>query len=450
MLTHAHIHWLAPVSMLSAFVAGILFAVGHHVFYQRLDTTHVPADGNTILGPMEVSMQQVNHTAGTAFAFIVKACLTTAVSSAFIQTFWKAVTAVSLTKRPTLGRADTAYSGVNNIISLFNAPVWWPNAYLAWYGDLPFTSSEDGNMSIGSSELISDSKSNLTVSLAVLPKMLQNAVTLSYQAILQAFTDIITGNIANKLSLGLFKNSSVVSTTLLNTKELSFLSDRSIELQEAISYGQPDLQAALANSSVGSAIGLTPSEEIAPNQSLIAALEEMFQNYTVSLMSSALLQYVRRYYRTRLPLMGVRPNISLDVPRTMVTEITFHNVYAYSRSQLWLAYGLAILCTAIAVVLGFCAILSNGASYSNNFSTIVRSARNAELSVDVKPDDTGRDPLPRGLAQAVVLMPTNTIYSASRHDTTKEAKAVHISAKKPAVTDPFLPSVTESTRNTSS
>ena len=47
------------------------------------------------------------------------------------------------------------------------------------------------------------------------------------------------------------------------------------------------------------------------------------------------------------------------------------------------------------------AILLSGASYSGNFSTIVRVSRTAKLSVDVADQDgSGCDPLPRYLERA--------------------------------------------------
>lgn len=52
-------------------------------------------------------------------------------------------------------------------------------------------------------------------------------------------------------------------------------------------------------------------------------------------------------------------------------------------------------------------MLLNGASYSNNFSTIVRVARTADLSTDIldkERDGFGRDPLPKYLKHARLNM----------------------------------------------
>lgn len=50
-------------------------------------------------------------------------------------------------------------------------------------------------------------------------------------------------------------------------------------------------------------------------------------------------------------------------------------------------------------------IFSNGASYSSDFSTIVRTARGARLSHEIKLNDMdGRDPLPRYLAISTIAV----------------------------------------------
>lgn len=86
----------------------------------------------------------------------------------------------------------------------------------------------------------------------------------------------------------------------------------------------------------------------------------------------------------------------------------YQTIYAYSSDKLWLAYGIAIFFTAIAVAQGFFVIFSSGASYSNNFSTIMRSTWSAELNVNFRQvENDFRDPLPEFLAKATVeFLPT--------------------------------------------
>ena len=66
--------------MLITFIAGILFAVGHHLFYLHLDHKIV---SNTKYD------QQMNIRIGTAFSYLVRASLGVAVSIAYWQVFWR-------------------------------------------------------------------------------------------------------------------------------------------------------------------------------------------------------------------------------------------------------------------------------------------------------------------------------------------------------------------------
>ena len=80
---------------------------------------------------------------------------------------------------------------------------------------------------------------------------------------------------------------------------------------------------------------------------------------------------------------------------------TYHNIYKYDWETLWISYGLAVLFTTLAVVAGVVALILNGVSYSDNFSTIVRVSRTADMSVEVMDDDgDGREPLPKYLKEA--------------------------------------------------
>lgn len=88
-----------------------------------------------------------------------------------------------------------------------------------------------------------------------------------------------------------------------------------------------------------------------------------------------------------------------------ITHRNYHNVYVYTRTKLWLAYGIAILCTILAVATGLYVIFTSGASYSSDFSTIVRAARGAGLSNEVQSEDTdGRDPLPKYLKKTTIAI----------------------------------------------
>lgn len=98
-----------------------------------------------------------------------------------------------------------------------------------------------------------------------------------------------------------------------------------------------------------------------------------------------------------------RPNYSSPTapsPAT-VTFHKYHNVYVYSAQKLWLSYGVALVLTALALVAGLITMHLNQASYSNNFSTVLRAAHGAELSTKMSREDAhGQDPLPKYLATA--------------------------------------------------
>ncbi|KAL8809732.1 MAG: hypothetical protein Q9223_007882, partial [Gallowayella weberi] len=119
------------------------------------------------------------------------------------------------------------------------------------------------------------------------------------------------------------------------------------------------------------------------------ALEQLFQNITLSLMSAPDLQ----------------PNSSsVYYPNdTLVTFSTRENIYVYSASKLWLAYGLALGTTALIAAFGLLAILANHASFSNKLSTALRLSRGAHMSYEIKQKDlAGRDPLPDYAKKATV------------------------------------------------
>lgn len=103
-------------------------------------------------------------------------------------------------------------------------------------------------------------------------------------------------------------------------------------------------------------------------------------------------------------------------------------IYAYDATTLWIAYGTSIAFAAIAVLVGAIALYLNGASYSDNFSTVVRVAKTASFSVEVKDSDgSGSDPLPKHLRGARLDMRAGATdirgYSAAPSDCTDEASS---------------------------
>jgi hypothetical protein len=118
-----------------------------------------------------------------------------------------------------------------------------------------------------------------------------------------------------------------------------------------------------------------------------------------------------------------RPNYTSPYapPKTNVTIQSWRNVYAYSPALLWLPYGVSIALATVAIILGTICLVSNGASFSSKFSTILRVSHEANLTTPVREVDTnGRDPLPNYLAQAELSFPScsdavdDTAYTSLR------------------------------------
>jgi hypothetical protein len=105
------------------------------------------------------------------------------------------------------------------------------------------------------------------------------------------------------------------------------------------------------------------------------------------------------------------PNASspFKPPVANVTFSNFENVYLYTAGKLWLAYGIGICCTLVAVIAGLASVFANGASYSNNFSTVMRVTHGASINTSIGAADMqGEDPLPAHLAAATVSINNGT------------------------------------------
>ena len=109
-------HWRVPTIMIGALLSGILFAIGHHLFYARYD-------GALVQGSM--GQKWVNRI-GTAFAFLVKMFLAIAAGSAYVQRQW-----LSLGSRGyRIGQVDSLF-GILGDATLFVDRVWVSNILLA-------------------------------------------------------------------------------------------------------------------------------------------------------------------------------------------------------------------------------------------------------------------------------------------------------------------------------
>lgn len=116
-----HVHWLAPTIMSASLLLGALFALVHHLLYSSLAGKEASNSYYSVLS-FSISRQQVNTSAGTAFAFLTTSLLMAAVSTAYDQLLWHAISKKD--KAPTLSDLDVAFAGCYNAVGLFWVPVW--------------------------------------------------------------------------------------------------------------------------------------------------------------------------------------------------------------------------------------------------------------------------------------------------------------------------------------
>ncbi|KAK5121202.1 hypothetical protein LTR85_005686 [Meristemomyces frigidus] len=238
---------------------------------------------------------------------------------------------------------------------------------------------------------------------------------LAYQGVMEAFTEILQGTVSQVTwDPDLIKNNSILRTTLIDTKELAMFNDLSSIANRTTPTTHtwpPDFESALANKSL---VDVSHTSQQTYNRSLADALEEMFENYTISLMTLL-----------HKPCAG-------SSAQALVTTVTSHNIYIYSMYKLWLAYGIAILLTSLAVTQGLLAIHSNGASYSMSFSTIMRSTWIAELSVNaLEQDRECKHPLPQDLAKATMSLPVAAKERQSSQKSGVHAAYSHVAGSAP-------------------
>ncbi|KAK6391839.1 hypothetical protein LTR81_026712 [Elasticomyces elasticus] len=180
---------------------------------------------------------------------------------------------------------------------------------------------------------------------------------LSYQSIFSAFVQLVRGTIYPTIWNGVLNiNTTLLTPVLAQTKELTTIrswkvstnSNKSVYLQSALQHMNGTASRGLANDLPRGTRG-----------SLKAALEQAFENVTISMLADLYLQ----------------PNASSQFAPSLTTDVTTEsivNFYVYDRNTPWIAYGLAILFSTLAVVAGLVFLAMSGASYDTTFSTIVR------------------------------------------------------------------------------
>lgn len=105
------IHWRVPTTIAVAFLAGLLFAIGHHLFFASLAGSLL--DEN-------VFNQQHNLAIGSAFAFLVRAALVISIGATYYQVLWRTLLGSGLQ----LQTVDALAGLLESLINLASWQVW--------------------------------------------------------------------------------------------------------------------------------------------------------------------------------------------------------------------------------------------------------------------------------------------------------------------------------------
>lgn len=258
----------------------------------------------------------------------------------------------------------------------------------------------------------------------------------SYQSIMAQFGSLLAGNInketyhvedttrlkgssrniysTNSSSIRV-DQTSVMTTELSNTNEFSALSRAIYEDNHEDSFSNFWREQSI----------IQPNNTSIP---LSDALEQLFQNITLSMMSSSVFQYalfLSLLFDHANKSLHYRPNYSMsDIPDVNVTMITYHNIYAYSQSILWTAYGTALAVSFLGVILGVTIFFVKHGSYSSKFSTIMRTTRTADISTGLNAEDVkGMDSTPGHIIDASIYFNDGMSQKPGKNVTNVESNA---------------------------
>jgi hypothetical protein len=115
-LAQWHIHWTTPAIIASLFVAGVAAAVGHHIFYSRLNGE-----------PATEQLKMIRS--GTAFAFFVKSTLVGCSIVCNRQRIWRTFRRKALT----IDGIDGLFSAPEDPTQFFINGEMWRNGKLATF-----------------------------------------------------------------------------------------------------------------------------------------------------------------------------------------------------------------------------------------------------------------------------------------------------------------------------
>jgi hypothetical protein len=113
-----------------------------------------------------------------------------------------------------------------------------------------------------------------------------------------------------------------------------------------------------------------PSEPwMCRNRTLDRAIEDLANNITISMLSSA--NFTRN---TTVPMR----------------ILTVENVYSYNSQNLFISYGIVILVTVVAVAVGLVSLVQNSVYHDTSFSAFMATNRNRDLDVLAEGSCLGR------------------------------------------------------------
>ena len=109
--------------MFGALGFGVLFALGHHFYYHFLDGRAIDETRFS---------QSISIGIGTALAFLVKACLVLAIGIAYVQLFWRRLSASAVE----IQEIDSLFAARANLTELFALHMWTRHSVLAFIAAL--------------------------------------------------------------------------------------------------------------------------------------------------------------------------------------------------------------------------------------------------------------------------------------------------------------------------
>lgn len=310
--------------------------------------------------------------------------------TALMDWVWEDATVIRCQVIPSKYRLNFTYGGLDQrqrvqVLSVEDARFEYVPMFLdfeAYGSDLPINVTAQDNIE----DKITQTAWISAGARKVMRQMTYSAVQLAFWSLVKGLEDSGGRGVSTQ---GPGYTTSVYSTVLANSIELQSLPSTTFAnmLGERVSSAAAALTNRTSGKAHDEAAALVPVGPELPLRPFKDMIEELYFNVTISMASSRRLTY---------------NDTSLVAPASVNVTFNIHgNVYSYAQDKLWLAYGLAIGVSFLNVLAGLWAVWSTGASFTANFSTLVRAARNADVSLAVHEESLpGKDPLPEEMKGA--------------------------------------------------